>query len=170
MTTQSANVLQCLAPPVPTLPFLSQGAITTITSPLATASTLPPATLVPQKYGSLPVLLANPGVNTQPTFVGLGTPLSYVPPSVDAKSLPLSGVVTAPDVSLPQPSAGQTSGRGQPVTASVTPTIIVRQPKVVRPYTGATSYNAYREYFERLFQCNSRMCPPYVSGYGWCSF
>ena len=121
---------------MPTLPFLSQGAITTMTSPLATASTLPPPTFVPQNYVSLPAPVVNSGVNTQPTFVGLGTPLSYVPPSVDAKSLSLSGVVTASGVSLPQPSTGQTSGTAQPVTASVTPTSIVRQPEAVRPYSG----------------------------------
>jgi len=109
---------------MPTLPFLSQGAITTMTSPLATASTLPPATFVPQNYVSLPAPVVNSGGNTQPAFVGLGTPLSYVPPSVDAKSLSLSGVVTAPDVSLPQPSTGQTSGTAQPVTASVTPRLL----------------------------------------------
>ena len=129
--------------------------MTTMTSPLTTASTLPPATFVPQNYASLPAPVVNPGVNTQPTFVGLGTPLSYVPPSVDAKSLSLSGVVTAPCVSLPQPSTGQTSGTAQPITASVTPTIIVRQPEAVRPYSGTTSYRAYREYFERICQCNS---------------
>jgi len=107
-----------------------------MTSPLATASTLPPPTFVPQNYVSLPAPVVNSGVNTQPTFVGLGTPLSYVPHSVDAKSLSLSGVVTASGVSLPQPSTGQTSGTAQPVTASVTPTIIVRQPEAVRPYSG----------------------------------
>jgi len=48
---------------------------------------LSPATFVPQNCASLRAPVANPGTNTQSTFVGLGTPLPYVPPSVDTKSL-----------------------------------------------------------------------------------
>jgi len=32
--------------------------------------------------------------------------------------------------------------------------VVVKQPEPVRPYTAATSYKAYKEYFERIYVCN----------------
>ena len=32
--------------------------------------------------------------------------------------------------------------------------MVIKQPEPVRPYTGTTSYKAYKEYFERICVCN----------------
>jgi len=32
--------------------------------------------------------------------------------------------------------------------------VVVKQPEPVRPYTGTTSYKQYKEYFERICECN----------------
>jgi len=32
--------------------------------------------------------------------------------------------------------------------------VVVKQPEPIRPYTGTTSYKAYKEYFERICVCN----------------
>jgi len=72
----------------------------------------------------------------------------------DTKSLPLSGVVSSSDVSLLQSNLGQTPSVMIPAAVPAAPTVIVKQPEPVRPYTGATSYKTYREYFQRICSCN----------------
>jgi len=37
--------------------------------------------------------------------------------------------------------------------------VVVKQPEAVRPYSGATSYKAYREYFQRICVCNDWKTP-----------
>ena len=45
------------------------------------------------------------------------------------------------------------------VAAPPAPTVIIRQPEPVRPYTGQSSYKAYKEYFERVCLCNEWKSP-----------
>jgi len=37
--------------------------------------------------------------------------------------------------------------------------VVVKQPEPVRPYTGTTSYKAYKEYFEKICVCNDWKTP-----------
>ena len=46
-----------------------------------------------------------------------------------------------------------------PVAAPPAPTVVVKQPEPVRPYTGTSSYKAYKEYFERICVCNDWKTP-----------
>ena len=46
-----------------------------------------------------------------------------------------------------------------PVAAPPAPTVVVKQPEPVRPYTGTTSYKAYKEYFKRICVCNDWKTP-----------
>jgi len=90
------------------------------------------------------------------TYVSLGVPLTSAPPIVDTKAVPLVSVVTTVDASPPTSqvpavvSSGQTSGTVGPVASPPTPLVVIKQPESVRPYTGTTSYKAYKEYFERI--------------------
>ena len=90
-----------------------------------------------------------------PTFVSLGAPLSSAPPIVDTKAVPLTGVVASASVPCSQRSAvgsvAQTPSVTVPVPAA--PTAVVKQRKPVRPYMGATSYKACKEYFKRICWC-----------------
>jgi len=51
-------------------------------------------------------------------------------------------------------SSGQTPGVVAPVAAPAAPMVVVKQPEPVRLYTGTTSYKQYKEYFERICECN----------------
>jgi len=95
------------------------------------------------------------GADTRPTFVSLGASLSSAPPIVNTKAVSITGIVTSASVP-PQGSAFGSIGQTPSVTVSVpaAPTVVVKQPEPVRPYTGATSCKAYKEYFERI-------CIPY---------
>jgi len=46
-----------------------------------------------------------------------------------------------------------------PVAAPPAPTVVVKQSEPVRPYTGTSSYKAYKEYFERICVCNDWKTP-----------
>ena len=77
----------------------------------------------------------------------------------------VSSVATTANDTPPLPPVSQDSGIGGPTPSSGTvssvaaPTIIVRQPEPVRPYTGQSSYKAYKEYFERVCLCNEWKSP-----------
>jgi len=94
------------------------------------------------------------GADTRSTFVSLGAPLSSVPPIVDTKAVSIASVVTsagAPPTSQ-EPAGGgigQSYTAAVPVAAPPAPTVVVKQPEPVRPYTGTTSYKAYKENFEK---------------------
>jgi len=60
-----------------------------------------------------------------------------------------------PGIGGPIPSSGTVSF----VAAPSAPTVIIRQPEPVRPYTGQSSYKAYKEYFERVCLCNEWKSP-----------
>ena len=100
------------------------------------------------------------GADTRPTYVSLSVPLTSAPPIVDTKAVPLASVVTTVDASPPTSqvpavvSSGQTAGIVGPVAGPPTPLVVIKQPEPVRPYTGTTSYKAYKEYFERICVCN----------------
>ena len=98
------------------------------------------------------------GADTRPTYVSLGVPLTSAPPMVDTKAV--SSVATTASVPPSLPPASQDPGSGGLTPSSGTvssvaaPTIIVKQPEPVRPYTGQSSYKAYKENFERICLCN----------------
>jgi len=68
----------------------------------------------------------------------------------------VSSVATTASAPPPLPPVSQDPGTGGPIPSSGTvssvaaPTIIVKQPEPVRPYTGQSSYKAYKECFERI--------------------
>jgi len=64
-------------------------------------------------------------------------------------------VTQDPGTEGPIPSSGTVSF----VAAPPAPTVIIKQPEPVRPYTGQSSYKAYREYFERICLCNEWKSP-----------
>jgi len=106
------------------------------------------------------------GADTRPTYVSLGAPLTSVSPSVNTQTM--SSVVTTATVSPSLPPVSQDPGIGDPTPSSGTvnfgagppaPTVIIRQPEPVRPYTGQTSYKSYKEYFERICLCNEWKSP-----------
>jgi len=150
----SAFATPHLAPPVSAQPLMPHSAMTSpAMTPYFSAPAMPVATSVPQSNVSLLAPVAHPKAETQPTFVGLGAPLPYAPTPMDTKCLPLSGAMSAADISFSQPAATgnwgqQTSGVA---AAAITPaaptdsTVVIKQPEPVRPYTGATSYRAYKE-------------------------
>ena len=156
----SAYVTPHLAPPVPAQPLMPHSAMTSPTmTPYFSAPAMPVATSVPQSDASLLAPVAHPKAETQPTFVGLGAPLPYAPPPMDTKCLSLSGAMSAADISSSQAIAKenlgqQTSGVVTAAIAPVAPTVFIKQPEPVRPYTGATSYKGYKEYFGRICACN----------------
>ena len=92
------------------------------------------------------------GADTRPTYVSLGVPLTSVSPLVSTKAVP--SVVTTATPPPPLPPVSQDPGSGGPIPSSGTisfvagppaPTVIIRQPEPVRPYTGHTSYKSYKE-------------------------
>jgi len=144
MATQPAQVYQNLAPPlVPTSVLgstLSTSVVPTcvLSTPLTNVATAVPSAAV--------------GADTRPTYVSLGVPLTSAPPLVSATAVP--SVVTTVSVP-PLPPVSQDPGTGGPIPSSGTvgfvaappaPTLIIRQPEPVRPYTGQSSYKAYKEY------------------------
>ena len=155
LATYPAYAQQCLAPPpvpssvlsAPTASLVAGSASTSVTSALPTSV-----------VASMPSTVV--GADTRPTYVSLGVPLTSAPPIVDTKAVPLASVVIT--VGAPPPtsqvpivgSSGQTPGTVSPVATPPAPTVVVKQPEPVRPYTGTTSYEAYKEYFERICVCN----------------
>ena len=108
--------------------------------------------------------MATIGADTRPTSVSLGVPLSTAAPIVDTKAVPLASIATS--VSVPPTSqesavgsSGQISGMAGPVALPPVPTVVMKQPEPVRPYTGTTSYKAYKEYFEMICVCNEWNTP-----------
>ena len=83
------------------------------------------------------------------TGVQVQTPVE----TLTAQSLLLLGRRTASPPTSQVPavvSSGQTAGIVGPVADPPTPLVVIKQPEPVRPYTGTTSYKAYKEYFERI--------------------
>jgi len=139
MATQPAQTYSSLAPPlVPTSVLgstLSTPVVPTciLSTPLTNVATEMPSTSV--------------GADTRPTYVSLGVPLTSVSALVSTKAVP--SVVTTATVSPPLPPVSQDPGiRGSmPSSGTVSfvagppaPTVMIRQPEPVRPYTGQTSY------------------------------
>ena len=104
-----------------------------------------------------------PVASIRPTFVSLRVPLSSVPPFVDTKALHASGAVASASVPPFQESAegsiGQTQGATVPVAIPAASTMVVKQSEPVRLYTGANSYKACMEYFERICVCDDWKSP-----------
>ena len=104
------------------------------------------------------------GTDTRSMFVSLGAPLSSAPPIVDTKVVPTASLMTSagsPPTSQ-EPAGGgigQSSAAVVPVAAPPAPTVVVKQPEPVRPYTGTTSYKAYKVYFERICVSNDWKTP-----------
>lgn len=78
------------------------------------------------------------GADTRPTFVSPGVPLASAPPLVDSKIAPVNGIVSVAGP-LPQGpavgSTGQTLDATVPAAVLAAPTVVVKQPEPVRPYT-----------------------------------
>jgi len=153
MAIQPAQAYQSLAPPfVPTAVVgstLSTPVVPTcvLSTPLTNVAIAMPSTSI--------------GADTRPTYVSLGVPLTSVSPLVSTKAVP--SVVTTATAPPPVPPVSQDPGIAGPIPSSSTvsfvagppaPTVIIRQPEPVRPYTGQTSYKSYKEYFERICLCN----------------
>ena len=141
--------------PVPAAPPLYTGVMSTCSVPM------PPSGIVsaPPSSVAVSVPVVALGTDTRSTFVSLGAPLSSAPPIVDTKAVPAARVVTwagAPPTSQEPAGAGtgQSSTTVVPAATPPAPTVVVKQPEAVRPYTGTTSYKAYKEYFERICVCN----------------
>ena len=147
--------------PVPAAPPLYTGVM-----PSCSVSMLPSgimSALPSSVAASVPVVAL--GTDTRSTFVSLGAPLSSAPPIVDTKAVPVASVVTsagAPPTSQEPAGAGTGQSSATVVVPAATPpapTVVVKQPEPVRPYTGTTSYKAYKEYFERICVCNDWKTP-----------
>jgi len=151
LATYPAYAQQCLAPPLVPSNVLPASTASLFAGPVSTCVTSTQSTSV---VASMPSAVA--GADTRPTYVSLGVPLTSAPPIVDTKAVPLVSVVTTVDASPPTSqvpavvSSGQTSGTVGPVASPPTPLVVIKQPESVRPYTGTTSYKAYKEYFERI--------------------
>jgi len=150
MATQPAQVYQNLAPPL--VPTSALGS-TLSTSVVPTYAMPTPSTNVAMAMSSTSV-----GADTRPTYVSLGVPLTSAPPLVSATAVP-SVVTTTSAPPPPLPPVSQNPGIEGPIPSSGTvsfvaappaPTVIIRKPEPVRPYTGQSSYKAYKEYFERV--------------------
>ena len=88
-------------------------------------------------------------------------------PVLSATAVP-SVVMTASAPPPPLPPVSQDPGIGglpppsgtvSSVAVAPAPTVIIRLPEPVRPYTGQSSYKAYKEYFERVCLCNEWKSP-----------
>jgi len=174
LATYPAYARQCLA-----LPLAPSGVLT---APIAFSiaglvSTCVTSTLSTSVVASMPSTVV--GADTRPTYVSLGVPLTSAPPTVDTKAVPLASVVTTVDASPPTSqvpavvNSGQTSGIVGSVASPPTPLVVIKQPEPVRPYTGTTSYKAYKEYFERICVCNewnsqTELRSPPLCSHGWC--
>ena len=118
----------------------------------------------PPSSVAAPVPVVALGTDTRSTFVSLGASLSSAPPIVETKAASIASVVTsagAPPTS--QEPAGRNTGQSPatvvPTAAPPAPTVVVKQQEPVCPYTGTTSYKAYKEYFERICVCNDWKTP-----------
>ena len=121
----SAYATPHLAPPMPAQPLMPHSAMTSpAMTPYFSAPVLPVATSVPQSNVSLLAPVAHPKAETQPTFVGLGAPLPFAPTPMDTKCLPLTGAMSAADVSFSQATARENLGQRTlgVVTAAISPT------------------------------------------------
>jgi len=158
MAIQPAQAYQSLAPPL--VPTSALGS--TLSTPVVPTCVLSTSlTNVATAMTSTSV-----GADTRPTYVSLGVPLTNAPPLVNTKAVP--SVVTTASAPPPLPPVTQDPGIGGPTPSSGTvsfvaappaPTVIIRQPEPVRPYTGQTSYKSYKEYFERICLCNEWKSP-----------
>ena len=162
MYKRQAQVNLSLVPPlVPT----SVAGSTLSTSVVPTYAMLTPPTSVATAMPSASMV-----ADTRPTYVSLGVPLTSTTPSVSATAVPSVVMTASAPPPPPLPPVSQDPGIGGPppplgtvssVAASPAPTVIIRQPEPVRPYTGQSSYKAYKEYFERVSLCND--CLLYTS-------
>jgi len=148
-----AQAYQSLAPPL--VPTSLLGSM--LSAPVVPTCVM--STLLTNVATSMPS--TSVGSDTRPTYVSLGVPLTSAPPMVNTKAVPL--VATMASAPPPPPPVSQDPGTGGPIPSSGTvsfvavppaPTVIVKQPEPVRPYTGQSSYKAYKEYFERICVCN----------------
>ena len=162
LTTHPAFAQQSVVPPVPTLPFIPSSVPAAPSLYAGSASTC--VTSMPPSGVGASILMTVIGADTRPTYVSLSLPLSSAPPIVDTKAVPLASAATS--VGVPPTSqesavgsSGQTSGMVGPVAVPPAPTVVVKQPEPVRPYTGTTSYKAYKEYFERICVFNEWKTP-----------
>ena len=160
MAIQPAQANQSLVPPlVPT----SVVGSTLTTSVVPTYAMLTPSVSIAMAMPSTSVI-----ADTRPTYVSLGVPLTSTPPLVSATAAP-TAVTTASAPPPLLPPVSQDPGIGGPppppsgtvssVAASPALTVIIRQPEPVRPYTGQSSYKAYKEYFKRVCLCNEWKSP-----------
>ena len=158
MATQPAQVYQNLAPPLVPTSVLGS----TLSTPVVPTYAIP----TPSTNVAMAMLSTSVGAETRPTYVSLGVPLTSAPPLVSATAVP--SVVTTASAPPPLPPVSQDPGIGGPMPSSGTvsfvaappaPTVIIRQPEPVRPYTGQSSYKAYKEYFERVCLCNEWKSP-----------
>jgi len=155
LATYPTYARQCLALPLAPSSVLTAPIASSIAGPVSTCVTSTPPTSVVASMSSTVA-----GADIRPTYVSLGVPLTSAPPIVDTKAVPLASGVTTVDASPPTSqvpavvSSGQTSGIVGPVAGPPARMVVVKQPEPVRPYTGTTSYKAYKEYFERICVCN----------------
>jgi len=158
MVTQPAQAYQSLAPLL--VPTSVQGSMLSASvAPTCVVSTMLTnvATLMPS---------TSVGADSRPTYVILGVPLTSAPPMVDTKAVSIvAATASAPP---PLPPVSQDPGTGGPIPSSGTvsfvavppaPTVIIKQPEPVRPYTGQSSYKAYNKYFKRICLCNEWKSP-----------
>jgi len=146
----SANATPHLTSFVPAPPLMPHSVMTSpAMTPYFSTLAMPVAISVPQSNVSLLAPVAHPKAETQPTFVGLGAPLPYAQTPMDTKCLTLSGPMPAADISFSQATTRENLGQQTPgvVAAAISPaapTVIIKQPEPVRPYTGATSFRPTR--------------------------
>ena len=146
--------------PVPAAPPLYTGVMPSCSPPMLPSGIMSaPSSSV---AASVPVVAV--GMDTRSTFVNLGAHLSSAPPMVDTKAVLAASVVTsagAPPTSQEPAGAGIGPSSATVISAATppAPTVVVKQPEPVRPYTGTTSYKAYKEYFERICVCNDWKTP-----------
>ena len=157
MAIQPAQAHQSLAPPlVPTSVLGSMSSTPVVPTCVMSTSSTNVATAMTS---------TSVGADTRPTYVSLGVPLTSAPHLVNTKAVPC--VVTTASAPPPLPPVSQDPGTGGPIPSSGTvsfvappaPTVIIRQPEPVRPYTGQSSYKAYKEYFEKVCLCNEWKSP-----------
>ena len=146
--------------PVPAAPLLYTGVMPSCSPPMPPSGIMSaPSSSV---AASVPVVAL--GTDTRSTFVSLGAPLSSAPLIVDTKAVPAASVVTSTGAPLTSQEStgagtGQSSATVVPAATPPAPTVVVKQPEPVRPYTGTTSYKEYKEYFERICVCNDWKTP-----------
>jgi len=137
---------QCLVPPMLAQPVSSDVAVTPAAPPLSLGVSTTFVVSVPSSNVVVPTPVATIGADIRATCASLGAPLPSAPPVVDTKAIPSQ--VSA------MGSSGQTPVVVAPVAAPAAPMVVVKQPEPVRLYTGTTSYKQYKEYFERICECN----------------